>query len=177
MPDEDVERLPSDGLERYYDAVISAIRASLTRVTTLVRQSEDHEASRTLSKTEATTSPPPSGSPMRGGWFPYNPPEGSNYMARPRSLSPPMEGSGTRIVGVARLDDRALIAYRWHETGDETYVYTVNLRELADRNFAAGMADTIITTNFFEDVRKGWLLHARLHRIHGLTYVECRAVR
>src|SRR5579859_7653599 len=150
MSDQDMERLPGEGLERYYDAVIAAIRASLTRVTNLVRQSEDYEALRTPSKTEATTSLPSSELLTGGDWFPYNPPEGYNYAARPHPIGPPMEGSGIRIVGVARLDDRALIAFRWHETSDETYVYIVNLRELADHNFAAGMADTIITTNFFE---------------------------
>jgi len=173
-----VERLPGDDLERYYDAVISAIRASLTHTTDAVRLSESIETASTPSATAAAAPPvgtsplPPTGS----GWFPYNPPEGSISATRPRPVGPPMEGSGIRIVGVARLGDRALIAFRWHETGDETYVYTVNLRELADHNFAAGMADTIITTNFFEDVRNGWLPHARLHRVRGLTYVECRAL-
>lgn len=173
-----MERLPSEGLEQYYDTVISVVRASLIHTTDAVRASEAAAAARTPSATaEAATNSPPPGTPARTGWFPYNPPAGSPYAARPRPAGPPMEGSGIRIVGMARLDDRALIAFRWHETGDETYVYTVSLRELADRNFAVGMADTIISTNFFEDVRKGWLLHARLHRVRGLTYVECRALR
>ena len=60
----------------------------------------------------------------------------SHYLG-PGINVPTAIGAGCEIVNIARLGDFALIAFHWYETADETYVRVVNLRDFADRDFAA----------------------------------------
>lgn len=40
-----------------------------------------------------------------------------------------------RLVNIIRLDNFLLIAFRWRETGDEVFVYTVDLRTFVEEPY------------------------------------------
>jgi hypothetical protein len=167
--------MPNEDLGEYYDAVIAAVLASLTRFS---------EADQGIDLTEAPSAPeaetagsatelPDPAQPASGMWIPAC---ASGGLRPPPWMRPPPPrlpwGAGIHLVDVERLGQFLLLAFLWHETGDETYVYIVDLREFVDDGYAPDMAEMIITTRLYERVGKGWLRHASLRRVRGLTFIE-----
>jgi hypothetical protein len=167
---------PNIGLEQYYDTIIALVRASLTRDNTVMKERRAYEAlmlsrsARGTGSEESDESVPPY--IAEPGWHPVIRGETPVPPGAPFTDWAFAEGAGCEFVDIARLGDLALVAFHWYETADETFVRVVNLRDFADRDFAAGMADTIITVNLFENLGNGWHLHHSLKRIRGLTFLE-----
>jgi hypothetical protein len=167
---------PSIGLEQYYDTIIALVRASLSRHNMVMEERRAYEAAMLSNSTTDTgldkSDKPVSPRSPEPGWHPVIRGKTPVPLGAPFTEWPFAEGAGCEFVDVTRLGDFALIAFHWYETADETFVRVVNLRDFADRDFAAGMADTIITVNLFENVGNGWHLHHSLKRIRGLTFLE-----
>jgi hypothetical protein len=169
-PNEDLaNRTPSDGLEIYYAAVIVLLRASFTRISETSLSDFPWLSERDLAPNPAPILPLED-IPPEGIWLPFDP--YASTAGRPRPPYPIPPDVGFQLVSVVGFAEFALIAFRWHETGEECFVDVVNLGEFARRNLAAGMADTIIVTNLLERLGKHWHLHAPLTRISGLTFIE-----
>lgn len=168
MEDRDLEKLKellpqSDGLEAYYDACVMVLQATFTQVSEAVKDIKVPEIPPELPAQSSEAD-------GKGTWYPA-----SGKTLPPGWFRPParlMEGAGFHLVDVVRLGQFALIGFQWQETGDQTYVYTVNLRELADERWAVGMVNTIVLTNLLERVRPHWHLHHQMPRIHDLTFME-----
>ena len=69
------------------------------------------------------------------------------------------------------MGDIAFIAFRWRETGAETFVHGVDLRDFLDRELPVSLAEKIISVNLLEGLGGGWHWHASLERIKGLTFI------
>ena len=104
--------------------------------------------------------------------IPLNPrdPELKAALEGMSSLSPWY--AGFQLVDVTRLGNIALIAFRWHETGDEIFVHTVDLRTFATEPHSVKWGEAIITTNLLERLGGGWYHHHALRKIKGLTFIE-----
>ena len=161
------ELLPeSEGLEVYYEACVTVLRVTFTRVSEVVKDIKLPEI------LPEPPSQPPEADP-KGTWYP------AFGRTRPPGWVHPAPwlrgGAGFQLVDVVRLGQFALIGFQWQETGDQTYVYTVNLREFADhadQGWAVGLVKTIVLTNLLERVRPHWHLHHQMPTIHGLTFME-----
>ena len=154
--------MPVERFEQFYDGVQAAVRATLTRVSGEIWNLHTPPVSSTL--------PRSFDKPRR--MLPYNPatPE---LQRLAKSLPPSQPGYvGMRLVDVARLDDFLLIAFHWRETGDTTYVYTVNLRSFAEGPYPVNVTEAIITMNLLERLGGNWYLHHPLIHIGGLTFME-----
>jgi len=79
---------------------------------------------------------------------------------------------GFQFVDLTRLGDVAFIAFRWRETGTDTFVHTVDMRGFLDRDMPVSVAETIISVNLLERLGGGWHWRASLRRIKGLTFIE-----
>jgi hypothetical protein len=156
--------MSTENVEDFYDRVIAAIRDTL------------------LQASKWTWSPPP---PIdweklqkilpssKGRWIPNFP--RSPELQAARQLLPPYQPSyaGFRFVDVTRLGNFALIAFRWRETGDETFVHTVDLRPfVAEEPRSVMFAEAVITTNLLERLGGQWYQHQTLKHIKGLTFIE-----
>ncbi len=80
--------------------------------------------------------------------------------------------AGFRFVDIARLGDSVFIAFHWHETGDQTFIYVADLGDFIDRDMSASVADAIISANLLELMGDGWYLQVPTTHIRGLTFIN-----
>lgn len=173
MTQEDLESLgnasPNLGLERYFEACLSVLRASLTQVSEAVDGIPLPQAN-SRSSTSNNLSEPESGAMPNGAWYPAR----GGKLPPGRHAPPPiaMEGVGFHLVGIVRLAHFLLIAFQWQETGEAIYVYVVDLREYAEKDIAAGLVNTVVLSHLLEKIRPHWHAHAETQVIHGLTFIK-----
>ncbi len=141
--------------EQFYDEVLARMR------TTLILSSGDTgtlptitlEEAQAIAAAQSLATPPP------GHW---------------ESVSPGEQVAswdGFQFVDIARLGNVALIAFRWRETGAETFVHSVDLQDFLDREMSVSLTETTISINLLERLGGGWYWHASLTRIKGLTFI------
>jgi len=80
--------------------------------------------------------------------------------------------AGFQFVDIARLEDNVFIAFHWHETSDQTFVYVADLGDFIDRDMSASVADAIISANLLELMGDGWYLQVPTTHIRGLTFIS-----
>ena len=161
----------SEGLEAYYDACVTVLRSTFLRVSETAKDiqlptipAESTEAN----KQESGSATP--GTVPEGVWYPISGrPLPPGVTSPPR---PPMLGTGFHLIEVTRVGPFALIAFQWHETGEEIYVHTADLRTFVADRYAVGMVDTIVVINLLERLGLRWYQHAKLRHIQGLTFME-----
>lgn len=85
--------------------------------------------------------------------------------------------AGFQFVDIARLEANALIAFHWHETGNQTFVHVVDLSYFTDRGMSVSLANQIISANLFEWIGDGWHLQVPTTQVRGLTFMEPRQGR
>ncbi len=141
--------------EQFYDGVLAAVRHTLLLSsgdtgTLPITMAEEAQA---VVAAQSNETPP-------GYWEPVPPDEQVDSW------------DGFQFVDITRLGDVAFIAFRWRETGANTFVHTVDVREFLDRDMPVRMAAAIISVNLLERMGGGWHRQVSLRRIKGLTFIE-----
>ncbi len=161
--------MSTENFEQFYTDLLTALRVSLTQVSG-----------------DAWTPPPPMDEtkkakiakllaklpPEQRGMIPLNPK--TSELQEIRDLLPPHQPSytGFQLVDIARLGTFALIAFRWRETGDEIFVYTIDLHPFAAGQYGVETSEAIISMNLLEQLGGQWHTPHTLRNIKGLSFLE-----
>ncbi len=79
--------------------------------------------------------------------------------------------NGFEFVDVARLQDSVLVAFRWFETGDRTFVYTADLASLSANNYPVDFITTLVINHILERLGRGWYSQAPMVSARGFSYI------